>query len=311
MCAVGCGPTSAPDTLRGVAGRRLRLVAQRAEIVQPGVTACPLGFDESVFLRFTAATGRRPLARATEHPTGAHRPRSRRRADRPPLVDYPSVTKELLRLGAIPVCGARPLSPSVSPPGRNGPADARIITFSFQNRSTVMCRPPGFRASPSPTPPTARPAFPDPARRSDRPPRSARGHLDLDPASPRIRRHLRAAAATRAPPSTQGELPGVGRRFRFTVGTSRQPLAPCRAPLGSETSKRARRPPSITVSGGVRVARSRAPTTRAARASRSDSSCRANQPADVGGVVPRRSRPETTWPPHGDQSLLDARSMIE
>ncbi len=228
------GPTSAPHTLRDVRARRLVSLLNAAEIVQPGVTACPLGFDESVFLRFTAATGR-TLARATEHPTGcASVTLAIGGRTGPPLSDYPSVTNELLRLGAIPVCGARTLSTSVSPPGRNGPADARIITFSFQNRSTVMCRLAGF----------PRLTVSDASGR--------RVPLSLTRLGAATVRHEGLAATSildpgqsagfgatytrcrgaRAAVHAEVELPGVGRRFRFTVGTSRQPFAPCRGAVG-------------------------------------------------------------------------------
>jgi hypothetical protein len=53
----------------------------------------------------------------------------------PPLSDYPGVTDELIRLGAVPVCAGRALSPSVSGPGRNGP-----VACAGAHRSVHMYR---------------------------------------------------------------------------------------------------------------------------------------------------------------------------
>jgi Protein of unknown function (DUF4232) len=228
------GPTSTPRTLRGARAQRLVSLLNAAEVVQPGLRSCPLGFDESVFLRFTAATGQ-TLARATERPTGCSSV-TLTIGDRtgPALNDYPSVTDELLRLGAVPVCAARTLSPSVSPPGRNGPANARIITFSFHNRSTVICRLAGFpRLTVSDA--TGR-RVPLSLTRLG----AASVHHEglaatsiLDPGqSAGFGATYTRCRGARAAVHAEVELPGVARRFRFTVGTSRQPFAPCRGAVG-------------------------------------------------------------------------------
>ncbi|HEY1711557.1 MAG TPA: DUF4232 domain-containing protein [Solirubrobacteraceae bacterium] len=228
------GPISTPRTLGGARARRLVSLLNAAEIVQPGVTACPLGFDEAVFLRFTTDTGR-THARATEHPTGcASVTLAIGGQAGPALSDYPSVSDELLRLGAIPVCAARTLSPSVSPPGRNGPANARIITFAFQNRSAVMCRLAGF------------PHLTVSDASGQRVPLSltrlgaATVHHEglattsiLDPGqSAGFGATYTRCRSARAVVHAEVVLPGVARRFRFTVGTSRQPFAPCRGAVG-------------------------------------------------------------------------------
>jgi hypothetical protein len=228
------GPSSTPRTLRGARARRLVSVLNAAEVGQPGFRSCPLGFDEWVSLRFLTDGGR-TLARATENPTGcafvALTIGDRRG---PPLSDYPSVTDELLRLGAVPVCAARTLSPSVSPPGRNGPVNARIISFTFQNRSAVMCRLAGF---PRLT------VFSAAGRRV---------RLTVTNLGAAIVRHQGLSAASVLDPGQSAgfgasytrcrtapvavraevELPGVARRFRLTVGTSRHPFAPCRGAVG-------------------------------------------------------------------------------
>jgi hypothetical protein len=228
------GLTSSPRTLRGPRAQKLVSLLNAAEIVQPGVTACPLGFDESVFLRFTTDTGR-ILARATEHPTGcASVTLAIGGHTGPALSDYPSVSDELLRLGAVPVCAARTLSPSVSPPGRNGPANARIITFTFQNRSRVMCRLAGFPRL------TVSDASGRRVRLSLTRLGAATVHREglaatalLDPGqSAGFGATYTRCRGARAAVHAVVALPGVARRFRFTVGTSRQPFAPCRGAVG-------------------------------------------------------------------------------
>jgi len=228
------GRASAPRTLRGARAQRLVALLNAAEVVQPGVRACPLGIEQSVVLRFLANDGA-TLARATENSSGCAFVRLTIGTRTGPLLnDYPSVGDELLRLGAVPVCAGRALSASVSPPGRNGPVNARLVSFSFENRSTVMCRLAGF----------PRLAVFDAAGR-----RLALTVRHLGAASIR-REGLSAAsildpgqsagfAATyslcRAAPhavSAQVRLPGVARRFRFAVGTARQPVAVCRGTVG-------------------------------------------------------------------------------
>jgi hypothetical protein len=226
------GQASAPRTLRGAGARRVVTSLNAAEVVQPGFRSCPLGFDESVSLRFTTDRGR-TLARATENPTGCAFVRLTIGARTgPSLSDYPSVTDELLRVGAVPVCAGRALSPSVSPPGRNGPANVRIIDVSFQNRSAVMCRLAGF------------PRLTGFSAAGRRVPLTVT-HLGaasvrheglaavLDPGQAAgfgasYTRCRGAPVAVRA----EVQLPGVARRFRLAIGTSRQPFAPCRGAVG-------------------------------------------------------------------------------
>jgi hypothetical protein len=228
------GPSSTPRTLRGARARRLVSILNAAEIVQPGFRSCPADFAESVSLRFVSGGGRM-LARATENPTGcafvALTIGDRRG---PPLSDSPSVTDELVSVGAVPVCAARALSPSVSPPGRNGPVNARVLSFTFQNRSAVMCRLAGF---PRLT------VFDATGRRVP---------LTVTHLGAAIVRHQGLAATSVLDPGQSAgfgasytrcrtapvavraevELPGVARRFRLAIGTSRQAFAPCRGAVG-------------------------------------------------------------------------------
>jgi hypothetical protein len=228
------GPASAPRLVTGAPVRRLVAFINAQEVVQPGPTLCPADLGASVSLRFIASNGR-TLARATENPTGCASVRlviGGRRG--PPLDDDPTVTDELVRIGAVPVCAGSTLSPSASPPGRNGPIKDRLITFSFQNRSPVMCRLAGF---PHLT------AF-DAAQR-----RIPLRHTNL---GARIVRQEGVTAVSVLDPgqaasfpvtyvrcpgapvvtSAQVVLPGVARRFRFAVGSARDPFAPCHGRVG-------------------------------------------------------------------------------
>jgi hypothetical protein len=228
------GPTSAPRSLRGARARRLISMLNAAEVVQPGFRSCPAAFDESVSLVFSTDSGR-TLARATENPTGCAFVRLTIGARTgPPLNDYPSVTDELLHLGAVPVCAARALSPSVSPPGRNGAVNARVVSFSFQNRSAVMCRLAGFprlsvfSAAGRRVPLTVTHLGAASVRHEGL---AAAAVLDPGQSAEFGASYTRCRGATVAV-HAEVELPGVARRFRFTVGTSRQPFAPCRGAVG-------------------------------------------------------------------------------
>lgn len=225
------GAVSAPLTLTGGRVRRLAGFVDRLSLVQPGVRSCPAGFEEWVRLRF-AGPGGRTLARATEQPTGcayvALTIGSRRG---PPLTDYPSVTDELVRLGAVPVCARSWLAASASPPGPNGPARARMVSFEFANRSDRMCRLAGF----------PRLTLLDATGR-----RLNTTVTEQDAASVR-HEGLVAASAVLDPGQSAGfgasfttcrgaptatraavRLPGVGAPFLLAVGSPARPFAPCR-----------------------------------------------------------------------------------
>lgn len=228
------GPAAAPRTVRGRRARRLVSFVNADEVFQPGVRACPAEFAESVSLSFIAANGR-TLARATEDPSGCATVSLTIGTRRGPLLDDdPSVTDELIRLGAVPVCPAPTLSPSVSPPGRNGAVHARAVWFTFVNRSHVMCRLAGFPWL----------ALFDAAGR--------RVPITLTRLGAAIVRHQGLAATSVLDPGqsagfpatfsrcrgarvavqAQVKLPGVARRFRLAVGTPRQPFAPCHGAIG-------------------------------------------------------------------------------
>ncbi|MGO9971983.1 MAG: DUF4232 domain-containing protein [Solirubrobacteraceae bacterium] len=172
----------------------------------------------------------RTLARATERPTG--RPFvTLTVGDRtgPALNDYPSVTDELIALGAVPTCPADTLSASVAPPAQAGPGDARELTFGFQNRSEVMCRLAGF----------PRLTLLDAA--GERIPISIKDQgaayvrqegiaadtvLDPDQSASFTMNYTRCR---RAPAATQARvaLPGVKLTYALSVGSSADPVAPC------------------------------------------------------------------------------------
>jgi len=227
------GPLSTPLTLSGAGARRLVRFLNHAEVVQPGFRSCPLGLDESVFLRFETVRGQ-TLARATENPTGCASVALTIGARiGPPLSDYPSVSDELVRLGAVPVCAPSALSPSVSAPGRDGPVDARIVSFAFRNRSTVMCRLAGFprltlidatgrRVSLTVTHLGAAIVHHEGL--------TATSILDPGQSAGFGATYTRCRGA-RVAVRAQVALPG-SRWFRFSVGTSHEPVAPCRGAVG-------------------------------------------------------------------------------
>jgi Domain of unknown function (DUF4232) len=228
------GRVSMPSTLTGSRAMRLVAFINAAEIVQPGVTSCPLGLSESVSLRFIGAGGR-TLARATESPTGCASVKLTIGGRRGPLLsDYPTVTDELIRLGAIPVCAARALSPSVSPPGRDGAVKARAISFSFENRSDAMCRLAGFPslvlldAAGHRLPITLTHPGAAIVRHEGI---AATAALDPGQSASFGATYMRCRGA-RAATQVQVRIPGVPRQFTIAVGTPEEPFAPCHGAVG-------------------------------------------------------------------------------
>lgn len=228
------GPTSAPRTLTGERARRLVSFINRAEVVQPGARVCPVAFFDSVDLEFTRADGT-SVARAVEDPTGCPSVTlTVGRRTGPLLSDFPSVTDELIRLGAFPVCAAGQLTASASPPGRDGPVTARIISFSFQNSSDVVCRLSGF----------PRLVLFDAAGRrlsttiTDEGTSSVRGEgllatAVLDPRqSAGFGATYTQCTGARVAVRAQVTLPGVAHPFSVTLGSRRTPVAPCSGAIG-------------------------------------------------------------------------------
>ncbi len=137
------GPPSSQRTLRGARARRLTAMINRLGVVQPGAYSCPASFASSVRLRFSARG--RTVARATEQPTGCASVQltvggRRGRA----LQDSPSVTDDLIRLGAIPTCPRGALEASLSRPGRDGGPMTRGTEVKVINRSASVCRLRGY-----------------------------------------------------------------------------------------------------------------------------------------------------------------------
>jgi hypothetical protein len=226
------GPVSAPQVITGARARRLVTFINDLEVVQPGVIACPALMAGSVNLGFVGAGGN-VLARAVEVPSGCALVGltiGRRIGD--DLNDYPSVSGELERLGAFPLCSASQLEPSASLPARSvvlpPGAGTRELSFTFRNRSDAVCRLSGF----------PRLALFD-----------ARGravHVAVtDLGAALVRREGMGAAALldpqqsavfgvnwslcAAPHAVRARiaLPGVARRFVLPVGSGQRPFAPC------------------------------------------------------------------------------------
>ncbi|MGH2873731.1 MAG: DUF4232 domain-containing protein [Solirubrobacteraceae bacterium] len=223
------GAVSRPHTLTGGRARRLVSFLNAAEVVQPGVVACPAGSDEWVALRFIGA-GSHTLARAVENSSGCASVRlTIAGRTGPALNDYPSVTDKLISLGAVPVCAAGALAPSASPPGRDGPPNARQISFSFQNRSRVMCVVSGFPrvkaldAAGRPAPIHFTRIGAATARRL-----GLAADVVLDPGQ--LAQFGADYTTCRGAPIatlTDVSLPRVAGAFRIAVGTPREPFAPC------------------------------------------------------------------------------------
>jgi hypothetical protein len=228
------GPVSAPRTLTGDRARRLVSFINRAAVVQPGVRACPAAFDDSVKLQFMRADGT-AVAHAVEDPTGcASVTLTVGRRTGPALSDYPSVIDLLVALGAVPVCAGGQLSASASPPGQNGQVTARAISFSFQNRSDVMCRLSGFPrlelfdAAGRRLPITVTDQGASSVRREGP---AATSVLDPDQ-SAGFGAGYTACRGARAAVRAQITLPGVARRFSLPVGSGRRSFAPCHGAIG-------------------------------------------------------------------------------
>jgi hypothetical protein len=138
------GPVSTPRVLTGSRAHRLAAFINSAEVVQLGASSCADAAADSVKLTFFAADGR-IVARALETPTGcASITLTVGRRTAPELSDYPSVTDELVRLGAVPTCAGDKVTASASLPARNGPTSTLQVNFDFMNSSEVMCRVSGF-----------------------------------------------------------------------------------------------------------------------------------------------------------------------
>lgn len=216
------GPVSTPLTLSGAAAQRLVSFINGLPIVQLGAYACPAG--RPGWLRMTFRTDSGALvASANEQASGCASMALTIGGRRgPDLLDYPTVTSELLRLRAIPVCAARQLAGASTAP-QSDPA-SQVLSLTFTNRSDAMCRVGGFprlgalNAHGRRLPLNVRRAVNGPA-------------VALAPGQ--------AAAATvvwqrcAAPRATRVRvtLPGVPSAFTLRVGSSAAPFAPCHGRL--------------------------------------------------------------------------------
>jgi hypothetical protein len=223
------GRTSTPRTVTGEAARRIVALINGFEVVQPGARSCPIGRDEVVRMTFRSANGG-VLASAVEHPTGcASVSLTVGGRAGPDLNDYPAVTSELIRTGAIPPCTGRQLQVTANPLARDQGGD--VLTLTFTNRSDSMCRVTGF------------PRF----RLIDRAGRRLRvsahhlGSADVVPLDPGEAAWASVTSTRCGAPRAKTlsvALPGVpGTWFILSVGSGGKPFAPChgRIDVGSLT----------------------------------------------------------------------------
>jgi hypothetical protein len=225
------GPVSVARTLTGASARRVVALINALGIVQPGVHSCPPGLPSSLTLDF-AGSGGRAIARAVEEPTGCPTVALRVGGRRGPyLVDYPSVTNELERLDAIPVCSASQLLSTASLPARVG--RQKQISLRFVNQSGSVCRLSGF----------PRIALFDAhgrrltAKVADQGASTVRREglgaaVALDPGQAGTSGVSWSVCAAPRATRVRITLPGVRRPFALPVGSSKRPFAPCHGRLG-------------------------------------------------------------------------------
>ena len=222
-------PTSAPVTLTPAQTRTLARFINSDEIVQPGVSSCPFAIDELVTVVFKDASGN-VVARADESPTGcASITLMLGTRTGPELSDYPSMTDELVRVGAIPRCTGAQLSASTTPPGRNGPVDARSLGFSFLNHSTALCTLAGFPKLELFDPAGHRlPVTVTDSGASTVRQEGISATSVLDPRTPAgfgLTYTTCAGASTAS--SARVTLPGVAKAFTLPIGSHTDPVTPC------------------------------------------------------------------------------------
>jgi Protein of unknown function (DUF4232) len=182
--------------------------------------------DVSLRLLFDGAGGRQ-LAKVVERPSGSVGVTIGGR-DGPPLVDEEtSVTGELGRLGALPVCPGSGLQPSAGLPGRVILGESEYgMTFRFRNRSRVICRLEGYprvlfldaagRPLPTHTTDLGRSSF-----RAEYPP------AILYPGQSGSFGATWSTCQAAHPARVRISLPGVAERFVLAAGSHAHPLAPC------------------------------------------------------------------------------------
>ena len=134
------GRTSTSRTVTGDAARWIVSLINGLEVVQPGARSCPIGREESVRLTFRAGDGS-VLASAVEHPSGCASV-SLTVGGRvgPHLSDYPTITSELIRTGAIPPCTGRQLRVVANALARDRGADVLTLTRDSCASRCQECR---------------------------------------------------------------------------------------------------------------------------------------------------------------------------
>jgi hypothetical protein len=232
------GARSVPREISGGRARKLISLINRLELMQPGVYSCPAEFAESVSLRFLNAAGR-VVARAVEGPTGcATVTLTIGRRVGPALDDSPSVTTELERLNAIPLCRTAQLATTAGRPQRDG--RSHVITFSFRNRSRSVCRVSGFAkvrllgAGGQPLPTKLRDQGAGAQRAL-----GLSGAVPLDPGQIGQLDVSWAMCHARTASSVRVRLPGETTWSEIRTGSAAHPVAPC----GGRLDVDALRPP--------------------------------------------------------------------
>jgi hypothetical protein len=230
------GPVSAAQTLNGARAIRLVDFINRLGVVQPGARACPAGRYGFVRLRFYGSSGK-TVARAVELPSGcAFVSLKIGTRTGPELNDYPSVTGELERLNAIPICSAWQLRPSATLPSRN--SGELSVSFEFRNEYDSVCRLSGFPrltlldAKHHIVPTTVTDQGAAIVRREGIDAAAA-----LDPQQSALFGVSWTRCGAPRAVSASIRLPGIAHRFALRVGSSRRPFDPChgRVKLGNIT----------------------------------------------------------------------------
>ena len=171
-------------------------------------------------MSFSRASVRVLPAAAVEHPTGCASVALRIGGRTgPALTDYPMVTSELERLGAIPTCTRRQLRAAANPLARDASGD--VLTLTFMNRSNAVCRLSGF-----------------PRLRliDERGQRLGATLHHVGSAASVVLAPGEAARASTASTRCNARrarlvrvaLPGTSSAFTLRVGSGRRPYAPCR-----------------------------------------------------------------------------------
>ena len=200
---------------------------------QPGAIACPTMGQHAGLLdvRFLAASGGKPLARAVETGCGGLSFAIRGRT-KSGLDAGTNLERLLWQLGALPACGVGQLAASATVPAGFPSAVAPVTQLDLRNTSGAVCSLEGFarltllgadrralptRAANSPNPPGVVILTPHTS-----------AGINLSPAL-----GIRSCRARRAA-FIEAVIPGISRAFSVPVGSSRHPFAPCQGEIRAD-----------------------------------------------------------------------------